>query len=278
MTILRFCSVALSLGLAATILRAQSVQQRITFNVTGTDIRTFATNQLGDDTDIVRIAHRNIYITKNNLVKAIALDVEGGPAWTNWRGAKLLRRINLETTNQAMFLSLNGRETNVSRFFFTSNFTSGFFSGAPTNLTTIITNLAGTNAETMGFTLTNPVSSMLVTNVAGVPTGTNYIASFGLTSFSVATTNLSINLIGANLGAFENGFVDTVDTVGTNTSGPLELPSAIYSVIGTVYVNLTTNPFTTNQAENLSNAVFVTGPVTGNMTIWRPVNSTISAP
>ncbi len=59
---------------------------------------------------------RTVLIATGNVVKALAVDLEG-TNWTTWAGSVLVREVNLTNGNEGIFLRKNGIQTNVSSFF-----------------------------------------------------------------------------------------------------------------------------------------------------------------
>lgn len=248
---------------------AQSVQQNLGFSIMASLQR--------EGTNVVSPGHTNynyqlypIFINKNNIVKAIALDV-AGTNWGHWGGAAILRRINLATGEEAMFLSQGGTdETNVSQYFTNSlsaTMTDSLTSGLPPELT----NGLGTN-------FMNPLYAGTVNNVDGIDTASHYTGASGLCFFTLKTTNMVLNLVGVSLNGFGNGAVSEVATVGTNFPGPVPITHEMFSVVGSVYVNIMTNTFVSSGALDTTNAVFVAGPAVGTVGFQPPFRSGLQAP
>lgn len=142
---------------------------------------------------------RNILIGTGNIVKAMAVDLDGtNTATNNWRGSELVREVNLVDGTEGIFLRKNGSQTNVSSFFgitYSNNFQAGLFAGFPlvangfTNVTYPVGNLA-TNLETNAFTNvivntnTNCSTAEAFTNVF-----TNYVTNVFDQGTGVTVTN-----------------------------------------------------------------------------------------
>ncbi len=107
--------------------RAQSAYQYITFSVLA-QYET-ATNNVPSEPTLTNLTHDLVMFTTTNIVKAIAVDAFGTPGWTNWSKAKLLRRINLVTGAESIYLNKGTtNEVDVSSYFSgtsVSNFTTG---------------------------------------------------------------------------------------------------------------------------------------------------------
>jgi hypothetical protein len=247
-------------GLMAIGAHAQSAYQYIGFSVQA-QYET-ETNDVPDDPTITHENLHLILINSANIVKAIALD-EFQDAWTNWSDAGIMRRVNLTTGEERIYLSRGGTSNlDVSSYFsgtYVSNFTSGITAAFP--------------AATNNFSPNNPNPYQPLFYGAH----TNHMASAGLFFISVNTTNLKMNLVGANFGnpVLGNGNITKYagDDKGTNYSGEVE--NEIISVIGTFSWTRTTNLFgvytkTTN--------TFYSGPARGTVTVREPTYSLLALP
>ena len=120
-------------GLMAIDARAQSTYQNIGFSVMA-QYETDTNNVPGDPTLTNEYLHL-ILITSANVVKAIAVDQFGKPNWTNWSAATIVRRVNLTTGDERIYLNNGGtNEVDVSSYFsgsYVSNFTSGVSNAFP---------------------------------------------------------------------------------------------------------------------------------------------------
>jgi len=260
----------LGVGLALTTLtaHAQSVQQSMFFSILA-NYQSVGTNVISAGVTNYHLVLHHILINKNNVVKAIALDF-AGTNWGRWENASLLRRINLETGAEAMYLSKGGtNEANVSSFFGNSNFLDGFMANVPPVLTSI------SNAVT-NFVMPNPIYSGWTTN--GNVNGTNYLSRAGLFYLSLNTSNMVLNLVGSSLFGDNNGVIQDFQTVGTNVEGPLRISSEEITVVGASYVNVQTNYFIVDGSLNLTNGAFVSGPAVGTVAILPAVRSLVSEP
>ena len=164
----------------------------------------------------------------------------------------------------------HGRRTNLSEqgrnerhrciSYFSGSYASNFMSGVP----------AAFPSATNNFTADNPDPYQpLFTG-----TNENHFNSAGLYFISLNTTNLKMNLVGANFSYLGNGVVHHYKGVqkGTNYSG--EVQNEIMSVVGT---------FSWNRSTNLLNVAtgptqFYSGPAHGSVVLRDPVYSTLALP
>jgi hypothetical protein len=254
-----FGGLVLIFGLAATGARAQSAYQYITFSVLG-QYET-ATNNVPSDPTLTNLTHDLVMFTTTNIVKAIAVDAFGTPGWTNWSKAKLLRRINLVTGKESIYLNkATTNEVDVSSYFggtYVSNFTTGAASAFP--------------AAANNFTANNPDPYQRL--YSGTPT--NLVSSAGLFFISLNTTNLKMNLLGVNFSYLGNGKLTNYsgDQGGTNYSGLVE--NETISVIGAFSWTLSTNIF---DVDTTSTNTFYSGPARGTVTVGVPGYSKLALP
>ena len=165
--------------------RAQSGYQLITFSVVG-EYESQTNNVPTDPTETNLYLHL-VAFTSANVVEAIALDMFSYPAWTNWRYAGLIRRVNFATGDERIYLNRGGtNEVDVSSYLqhdlhqqFHIRAGGGAFPAATNN-----------------FTANDP--NPLQPLFSGTPT--NHFASVGMNFISLTTTNLKMNLLGASFG------------------------------------------------------------------------------
>jgi hypothetical protein len=239
-------------GLMAMGARAQSTYQAVAFSVAGeyeTD-----TNDVPSDPTVTHQYFHLVLITSANVVKAIAVDHFGKPAWTNWASAILLRRVNLVTGEDGIFLD-NGTnaEVDVSSYFtntYVSNFTGEVGAAFP--------------GATNNFDTNNP--NPLQPLFSGSPT--NHRASAGLHFISLTTTNLKMNLIGAGLGGLGTGqgVLTKFAGIDNGTNYSAEVQNGVISVVGTFSWTPNTNLFRIAAGTN----TFFSGPAHGTVTLKVP--------
>lgn len=240
--------------------RAQSAYQYLTFSVLGQ--YNIATNDIPSEPTETELKRELVMFTSTNIVKAIAVDAFGLPGWTNWSAARLLRRINLVTGAESIYLNKGGtNEVDVSSYFGTSylsNFTSGVISAFP--------------AATNNFGPNNPNPYGLL--YSGTPT--NHLTAAGLFFISLTTTNLKMNLVGVNFSYLANGALTNYsgDQSGTNYSGVVVERETI-SVIGDFSWTRSTNIFDVDTAT--TNA-FYSGPARGTVMVGVPAYSKLALP
>jgi hypothetical protein len=252
-------AIVLLFGLMATGARAQSAFQSIGFSVLG-EYET-VTNDVSVDPPVTNQYFHLIVITTPNVVKAIAVDKYGHPGWTNWANALLLRRVNLVSGEERIFLDNTNGQVDVSDFFtntYVSNFSADVAAAFP--------------AATNGFTTNNP-NPLDVIHSGSPP---KYRAAAGLHFITLTTTNLKMNLLGASFGGLGlgigvlNRFSGDVD--GTNYSG--EVPNDVMQVVGTFSWTPNTNIFNIKAGTN----TFYSGPAHGSVTTRLPVFSKKAIP
>jgi hypothetical protein len=258
-----FGSIVLILGLMAINAHAQSTYQYIGFSVQAEF--EVVTNDVPSDPTFIDDNLRLILVTSSNVVKSIAADQFGTPAWTNWANAGIVRRVNLVTGEERIYLSRTdaaGGTTNVdvSSYFsgsYLNNFTSGTSNAFP--------------AATNNFTENNP--NPYPPLFRGQPT--NHFSSAGLYFISLNTTNLKMNLLGANFAFLGNGLITKYSGVehGTNYSGAVQ--NEIISVVGSLSWTRSTNIFDLyTQTTN----TFYSGPARGTVTVREPNFSPVALP
>jgi len=259
---------AVALLLMTGSLHAQTSVQRITISLFGQyQTNRFYTNSTtGLTNENARL--RDILIATGNVVKAIAVDLEG-TNWTNWAGAALVREVNLTNGNEGIFLRLSGKQTNVSSFFdssFSNNFTAGLsnsFPGATNGMNSSTNNLNGsTNNANPNFQLVQGwVRMTSSTNFT-----TNFTRTAGLYLVSLNTTNIKFNFVAAGPGR-----ITTVSGAG----GKGSINSEIISGAGSFYLNATTNLYDMGS----NGASFFTGPMRGSIILGAPYyNGSIQGP
>jgi hypothetical protein len=250
----------LILGLTATTAHSQSAYQYISFSVLAQ--YNLATNDVPSEPDETVIKRNLVMVTSTNIVKAIAVDAFGVTNWTNWSSARLLRRINLVTGAERIYLNKGAtNEVDVSSYFgatYTSNFTSGVSAAFP--------------AATNNFAPNNP--NPYETLYAG--TNTTYFTAAGLFFISLNTTNLKMNLVGANFSYLGNGALSNYSGTlsGTNYSG-VAVEGETISVIGSFSWTPRTNIFDVDKA---TTNTFYSGPARGTVTVGVPAFSKLALP
>ena len=239
--------------------RAQSTVQNIAFSVMG-QFETATNNIPGDPTLTNEYLHL-ILVTSANVVKAIAIDYFGASSEaTNWSAAGLVRRVNLVTGEERIYLNRGGTNTiDVSRFF-SGSYLGNFMSG--------VTNAFPAAADSFGSNYPNPYQPLF----SGTPT--NHQASAGLYFISLNTTNLKMNLLGANFSFLGNGVLTKFsgDEKGTKYSG--EVQNEVISVVGSFSWNRGTNLLDISPGTN----TFYSGPARGTVTVRAPNFSTLLLP
>jgi hypothetical protein len=251
-----FLVLALGLGCCSRQVQGQTSAQNMTFsiicqyvtNTFGTNISTATTNE---DQQII-----TVFINSANIARAIAIDLEGtnwnrgGTNSTNWSGASLVYEQNLLTTNQGIYLRLDGRQTNVSSFFGGS--LTNYFSHEVNNV------FSGMNFTTL------PLHGGYDYDVRGAKS-TNYTASDNLAFLTFSSTNMSFNLFGYSQGTlvkvvqrFQDQLytnkVDQAEIVGAGTFS-LNVTTNIYP-----YLNINTYTIPTNYTGIAHGTVFTTAP------------------
>jgi hypothetical protein len=247
------------LGLMVIDARAQSTYQTLTFSVQSQ--YEFTTNNIPNQPDVVHETLQLLLFTSANVAKAIAVDEFGNPGWKTWATAVLLRRVNLVTGEDRIYLS-KGYGTNavdVTSYFsgsYVSNFTSGRFAAFPVGMN--------------NFTPNNPDPFQPLYS----GTNTTYLTSAGLYFISLNTTNLKMNLLGANFGVPVNGTLHNYKGTQTGTNYSAQVQNEIISVVGTFSWTPNTNIFDIGPVTN----TFYSGPAHGTVTVGEPSYSKLALP
>ena len=238
--------------------RAQSTYQNIAFSVMA-QYETETNDVPGDPTLTNEYLHL-ILITSANVVKAIAVDQFGTPDWTNWIAAGLLRRVNLVTGEERIYLNRGGTNNIDVSSYFGGSYVSNFMSGAADAFPAATDNFSTNNP--------NPFPPLF----SG--TTTNHQASAGLYFISLTTTNLKMNLLGANFSYLGNGALTKFsgDQKGTNYSAKVE--NEVISVVGSLSWTRSTNIFDIVPGTN----TFYSGPARGTVTVRVPNYSPLALP
>ena len=278
---LSFFAVGAALALAAGGLHAQTSIQNLTFSLIGDfQTNTFTTNT-SDGTPVSTnevLVVRPILFTTANVVKAIAVDLEGtnwdleGTDSTNWNGARLVREVNLTNGAEGIFLRKGTNQINVSSFFrasFTNNFT-GYLS----NYLALVTN-GFTNSFTNGFTNSFPLQAAIIGGKISfdIDTGTNttnYKSSAGLYTLSFFSSNVQFNTFGFGSGVIANVGGD-IDGTHLRTLDQFRSDRRGRSII---YLNTTSNIF--DLGTNLP--AYIGGPLHGSITTGAGYFFDISGP
>jgi hypothetical protein len=247
----------------ATSARAQSAVQSISFSILGEYVTV--TNAPTAEPPFTNLNFHLVVITSVNVAKAIAVDKFGHPAWTNWANALLLRRVNLVTGEERIYLDNTNEQVDVSDYFtnaygstYVSNFSAGVAGAFP--------------GATYNFTTNNPNPLEPIYSGGLV----NHRAAAGLHFISLTTTNLKMNLVGASFGGLGLGIgvlnKFSGDVHGTNYSG--EVPNDVMQVVGTFTWTPNTNIFDIKSGTN----TFYSGPAHGAVTTRIPVFSAKALP
>jgi hypothetical protein len=272
-----FLTVA-AFALAAGKVHAQTSLQRLTFSLIG----EFQTNTFTTNTDNAAEPLTNeearlhaVLITTVNVIKALAVDVEG----TNWRkfsGGSLFREINLTNGAEGMLLRQGTNEADVSSYFqgsFSNNFTAGLSNAFPgyTN------NISGQTNDIFGPTNLSLPQIQIYHGSVNMPnattTNTNYMKVDGLYFISLNTTNLKFNLVGVGEG-FATNLTGSIDGV---TYGRTNIDSEYIGTAGTFYLNVETNIFDVGGTN--PTPLFFTGPMHGSVNVGQPrFDATVTPP
>jgi hypothetical protein len=266
-----------ALTLASSSLHAQTSIQRLTFSLLGEyQTNTFYTNAAFPSgpwtSEFSEI--RPVLVTTANVVRALALDLEG-TNYTIWNGAALVREVNMTNGHEGIFLRKGTNAANVSSFFGGSY--SNNFMGELTNAFPALTNnISGLTNDINGGT-TNPIPQTLVfrgwlrrPDPTTTTNATNdYLSTGGLYFVSLNTTNIKFNLVAVGDGTTTNvaGRVD-----GTLYESRVE--AEYLGTAGTFYINSSTNIHDTGT----NPPVFVTGPMHGTFNCGQPAFSPITGP
>jgi hypothetical protein len=296
----RFAVAALAFVLSACAVHAQTALERLSFSLQGQyQTNTFYTNS--DDPPLTN-EYSNLHtilIGTGDVVKALAVDLEG-TNWSKFSGGNLFYEINLANGQEGMLLRNGTNEADVSSFFggcYSNNFTALLTNEFPslntdTNPAMVFTNVI-TNVSTNGG-VTNLFTNVFTNSTAvdfsnnfGVETpldrgwrrqqsdlstvNTNFTLTAGLYFFSLNTTNLKFNLLGAGNGVSTN-FGGRID--GT----PYERTNVGYEYVGTAgafYLNVKTNLYELGT----NPPAFVSGPMHGTVIVHPPgFSSTVTPP
>jgi hypothetical protein len=272
-----FLVLALGFGLSAQRAPAQTVAQDMTFSI----ICQYATN-IYSNTDVVTgttTKHQQIVtvlLDTANIAKAIALDLEG-TNWdrgvsgsTDWAGAAIVYEQNMINSNQAIFLRVGGKQTNVSRFFTNNSSTNAFGNMFSQTVGDVF---IGTNYATL------PLLGGYTYNTSG-NTKTNDTAIGNLAYLTFSSTNTSFALFGFSQGTLIDVFGFSDHTLYSN-----QVEQALINAAGTFSLNLTTNIYTylTNTPPYSNNPSFFvltnyTGIAHGTINVNQPYFLNIEGP
>jgi hypothetical protein len=275
------------IALSANVARAQTSIQRISLYLLADYQKDFYyTNLTSPSEPLTNVnSHiRSILITTGNVVKALALDLDGtnlentNIVGTNtWRFSELVREVNLTNGAEGIFLRKGSAQTNVSSFFsisFSNNFQGGLpvaFPFAANDFTNTI--LSGsnstTNIVTNNFVLQNPLARGWVYQTNATNFRTNFIQTSGLYYVSLNTTNLKFNMLCEGPGSITN-----VSGTKEGTSYSWPVSSISVGCAGAYYVNITTNIFETGT----NPPMWVSGPLRGSFVELPPYYSATNGP
>jgi hypothetical protein len=258
-------ALALGLGLCAQHVQGQTAAQNMTFSI----ICQYATNtstniNLSAKTTNVQQQIVTVLLNSGNLVKAMTIDMLG-TNWTQWQNATLVYEVNLKTTNQGIFLRLNGKQTNVSQFF-APNFTNLFSQNAAGAFNAINYTITGTNPTTL------PLIGGYVYDKDGVITS-NYTSIGNFAYLTFETTNISFNLFGFSQGSLINVVERYDNELYTNQVDKAEIIGA-----GTFSLNVTTNIFPYLDITNFTTPNYYTGLAHGTIYTSGPYYLNIEGP
>jgi hypothetical protein len=243
-------ALALGFGLLPQCAKGQTTAQVMTFSIICQYVTNTATN-INVSTQRTNVEQQvvTVLLSSANLVKAMAIDLLG-TNWTKWQGAYLVYEQNLQTTNQGIYLRLNGLQTNVSSFFGDS-FTN-VFSQDVNNV------FSATNYTTL------PLNGGFDYDVRGVKS-TYYTASGNLAYLSFSSTNTSFNIFGYSRGSLAEiverynrqlytNTVNEAENIGAGTFS-LNVTTNIYP-----YLNITNYTIPTNYTGLAHGTVYLSGP------------------
>ena len=251
---------ALLLTLTATPARAQVAAQRIILSLVSYD-QDDATNSNATVTN-QDLTIGTAMVTGGNIARAISYDVFGPGRWTNVIGASLWREVNLATGAEGIYLRFGAYQTNVSRFFTNAsgNFYTNDFTGEVTNFYAGLTN---------NFIPDNPIHHGTIHNGPGGETS-SFVRSHGFFFFSVATTNLQLNLLAT-------GFITPTNIagryLGTRYAGTVDMIGG--NGMGTFLFNGSTNIF---DVKGLEPPSYHTGSAQGAFSTGPPVFLAVPGP
>jgi hypothetical protein len=245
--------------IAAQCARAQVASQFLSFSIVGEyEVDSFQTNVVTDTTNqAARI--RGVWIGTTNVVKAIAIDLEG-LLWQKWAGANIVRETDMATGTEGIFLRLGAASTNVSSFFGTS-YLSNFKENVPSVLG--FSNMTYySNGVVTPFT--NSAYGANLSTTGANPTTTNVVKSADLFSVSLNTSNLKFNLLAFGT---TSGTNIVVNYKGTHYQRWVDFLSA--NGVGNFAINLGTNLFFGTNLYETTN--FVSGPARGLFSAYGTV-------
>jgi hypothetical protein len=250
-----FLVLVLGCGVCAQRAQGQVAAQNITFsiicqyitNIYATNISALTTNENQQVTTVI--------VNSHNLAKAAAIDLLG-TNWTKWQGASFIYEQNMITSNQGIYLRLNGKQTNVSQFF-GDNFTNMF--------TQNVSNVySGTNYASL------PLIGGIKYDVGGVKS-TNYTASDNLAYLTFSTTNISFSLFGYSQGSLVNVIYDR-----EGDTAKVDQPEIVGA--GTFSLNVTTNIYPYLNITKYTPATNYTGLAHGTVMFSAPYHFDIEPP
>ena len=261
-----FFAAGAALAVVAGGLQAQTSIQAIHFTLFAEyQTNTFFTNTTNPEGPLTNenAVIRTVLIGTGNLVKALAVDLEG-TAWTNWAGSTLVREVNMTNGNEGIFLRVAGRQTNVSSFFggsFSNNFTGGLTTNFPG-----LTNFSGlTNTFVPQLQLDR--GTLRMTDPTN--TTTNFVRTAGLYFVSFNTTNIKFNMVAVGNG-YGSNVIGGID--GTIYERPINWQ--YLGTAGSCYLNTTSNIFDTGDDP----PVFFSGPIHGSFSTSQPWFRNIAGP
>jgi len=242
-----FLVLALGFGLRAQRVQGQTAAQNMSFSIICQYVTNIYATNLSNQAINENQQLTTVLLNSHNLAKAVAIDLLG-TNWVQWLGASFVYEENMLTSNQGIYLRINGKQTNVSSFFGDS-FTN-MFSQNVSNV------FIGMSYATL------PLIGGVIEDVGGVKT-TNRNTHDNLAYLTFASTNISFNLFGYSQGVLTNVIydregdvakVDQAEIVGSGTFS-LNVTTNIYP-----YLDITKYTVPTNYTGLAHGTIFVTAP------------------
>ena len=250
-------ALALWLGGRAVPVQAQITEQVLSFSfICQFSTNVFTTNSAAGITNDERVLN-SILIDTPNIVRAIAIDLDGTNWVRKWYPAVIVRDVNLADGSEGIFLRHGTTRTNLSERFFGQSF-SNEFSGNVSNV------FLATNYTTFpvqqGWRYLHPTNTI-----------TNFSRCDGLYFVSFTSSNTQFNLFGYGQG--------TERQAGGYLDGKLyEMPTVSTEIIGagSFNLNLTTNIYLTPTTNGTP--AYVNGLLHGSIVISGPTYVPVQGP